>query len=371
MPITIRQLSGVGDVSATFRPDVSRFHTRDLDNKKFLSLWSEGRPFIVEDILGDMQGSWGPDYFADTYGSDIVSVVDCETNTSTSTTVRDFFRRFETCRNGKPLKLKVNDDWPPDTEFSAKFPQLFKAFVDALPVPDYTRPDGVANLTAHFPPNGVIPDLGPKMYNAYGTGTYSQHGTTRLHLDVTSAVNLMLYAVAEEDGSPGSAVWHIFPRSTCSSIRKLISESDMGEEMGDPIHNQKTYVSREMLDRLRVKYDVVPWEIKQRPGEAVFIPAGCAHQVCNISNSIKVALDFLSVADLPPTERVGQELRIQRIITDWGEDVLCFYDVLWYAWLSLSQQMKFRGNAVIDYACDPTGMSQPVGYIPRLTAVQR
>ncbi|TFK45238.1 hypothetical protein OE88DRAFT_1649467 [Heliocybe sulcata] len=77
-------------------------------------------------------------------------------------------------------------------------------------------------------------------------------------------------------------------------------------------------------------------------------------QVCNISNSIKVALDFLSVADLPPTECVGQELRIQRIITDWGEDVLHFYDVLWYAWLSLSQQMKFRGNAVIDYACDPT-----------------
>ncbi|TFK51461.1 hypothetical protein OE88DRAFT_1607921, partial [Heliocybe sulcata] len=304
----------------------------------FLSLWSEGQPFIVGDILGAMQGSWGLDYFADTDGSDVVSVVDCETNISSSTAVRDFFQRFESSSNGRPLKLKVNDDWPPDTEFSMRFPQLFKAFVDVLLVPDYTHLEGVANLTVHFPPNGVILDLG--MNNVHGTQTYSQHGTTHLHLDVTFAVNLMLYAVAEEDRSPGSAVWHIFPRSMCSSICKLISESDMGKEMGDPIHNQKTYVLQEMLDPLWVEYDIVPWEIKQRPGEVMFIPAGCAHQ----HNSIKVALDFLSVSDLPLTEHVRQELHIQRIITDWGEDVLHFYDVLWYAWLSLSQQMKFHRN---------------------------
>ena len=37
------------------------------------------------------------------------------------------------------------------------------------------------------------PDLGPKMYNAYGSSGTPRSGSTNLHLDISDAVNLMIY----------------------------------------------------------------------------------------------------------------------------------------------------------------------------------
>ena len=40
--------------------------------------------------------------------------------------------------------------------------------MQALPLPDYTRRNGKLNMTSSLPNFFVKPDLGPKMYNAYG-----------------------------------------------------------------------------------------------------------------------------------------------------------------------------------------------------------
>ena len=40
--------------------------------------------------------------------------------------------------------------------------------MQALPLPEYTRRDGRYNMVASLPDFFVKPDLGPKMYNAYG-----------------------------------------------------------------------------------------------------------------------------------------------------------------------------------------------------------
>lgn len=40
--------------------------------------------------------------------------------------------------------------------------------MNALPLPDYTQREGKFNLAASLPNFFVKPDLGPKMYNAYG-----------------------------------------------------------------------------------------------------------------------------------------------------------------------------------------------------------
>lgn len=48
---------------------------------------------------------------------------------------------------------------------------LLRRFADlmrVLPLPEYTRRDGKLNMTASLPDFFVKPDLGPKMYNAYG-----------------------------------------------------------------------------------------------------------------------------------------------------------------------------------------------------------
>jgi lysine-specific demethylase 3 len=120
------------------------------------------------------------------------------------------------------------------------------------------------------------------MYIAYGNlNSDNPHGSTRLHLDVTAAVNIMLYAADHPDGSSGLAVWHIFPASATSDIRKfLLQEETVGfNGPGDPIHNHDIYLDPPLLALLASKYGIQPYTIYQAPGDAIFIPAGCAHQV--------------------------------------------------------------------------------------------
>jgi hypothetical protein len=126
----------------------------------------------------------------------------------------------------------------------------------------------------------VVISIGPKMYNAYGTlQDDTHHCSTRLHTDLTDAVNVMLWAAPLPDGKPGCAVWHIFSAEASSSLRTFMRNHLGFDQPGDPIHSQSIYLTPGMLDTLAKKYTVRPFTIWQHPGEAVFIPAGCAHQV--------------------------------------------------------------------------------------------
>ena len=91
------------------------------------------------------------------------------------------------------LKLK---DWPPTKDFAELLPSHFDDLMGALPQPEYTRRQGALNLAARLPIYSLPPDLGPKMYVAYGTlggGTEQPYGTTCLHMDMADAVNLMVH----------------------------------------------------------------------------------------------------------------------------------------------------------------------------------
>jgi hypothetical protein len=123
---------------------------------------------------------------------------------------------------------------------------------------------------------------GPKMYNAHGDEhNHLRQGSTRLHLDVTSAVNIMLYAVDLPDGSPGGALWHIFTPETASRLREFMRQHPeiAYSGIGDPIHDQTTYLTPPLIQALDREYGIRPYTFMQHPGEAVYIPAGCAHQV--------------------------------------------------------------------------------------------
>jgi hypothetical protein len=126
---------------------------------------------------------------------------------------------------------------------------------------------------------------GPKMYIAYGhEQNHLCHGSTRLHLDVTSAINILLYAVDRRDGSPGGAVWHIFAPEVASELRKFMRNEPIAfKGRGDPIHDQATYLTPHLLQALDRDHGIRPYIIRQQPGDAVYIPAGCAHQVRSAS----------------------------------------------------------------------------------------
>ncbi len=169
--------------------------------------------------------------------------------------------------------------------------------MDAVPMPSYTRNDGYRNLAAHYPESTekrstFKPDLGtcihaqrlhrfthkqgPKMYIA--TKDPNERGSTPLHLDATSAVNILVHEEpASATSDNGGAYWEVYAREDTPKLRGYLRTS-CHTFSGDPIHSRSIYITKAMRDDLK-KIGVVPYEVHQRYGQAVFIPAGCAHQV--------------------------------------------------------------------------------------------
>ena len=90
------------------------------------------------------------------------------------------------------------------SDFQSAYPDLYNDFCDALPVPDYTRRDGVLNLYSHvsfdrvesllislrqFPLGPTRPDIGPKMYNAFVCATDSSISQAHMRVTFRLAMN--------------------------------------------------------------------------------------------------------------------------------------------------------------------------------------
>ncbi|KAG8787258.1 hypothetical protein FRC12_015745 [Ceratobasidium sp. 428] len=309
---------------------------KDATEDVFKAIWARGEAVVIEGLLDAFKIKWTPDYFVDTYGQDECWIQDCSTDTKKKSNVKAFFSKFdEADRENLIWKLK---DWPPSADFRDKFPQLYDDFTAAVPIPNYTRRDGVLNLASHFATNGVAPDLGPKMYNAFvSSEAPGGQGSTRLHMDMADAVNIMMFASSSKGREdPGVAAWDIFRASDSDKIRAYLRR-EFGEKAtggGDPIHSQLFYLDSDDRKQLYQQENVYSWRIYQRPGDAVFIPAGCAHQVCNLANCIKVAVDFVSLENIDRCEKLTAEFRLENGKSTWKEDILQLRTMMMYAWRS-------------------------------------
>lgn len=103
-------------------------------------------------------------------------------------------------------------------------------------------------------------------------------GSTRLHCDLCDAINILVYCTPPT----GTALWHIFKVSDVEKIRAYICNTPKFDHPHghDPIHSQRYYLGPSSLAELESMYGVIPFTIRQMVGEAIFIPAGCPHQVC-------------------------------------------------------------------------------------------
>ena len=80
----------------------------DLTLSEFQRIWGRDQPIVVTGVEHKLQGQWTPDYFARIYGSEKVTLVDCETELTQPSTVGDFFENFDLVGKGAQiLKLKV------------------------------------------------------------------------------------------------------------------------------------------------------------------------------------------------------------------------------------------------------------------------
>ncbi|KAJ3925591.1 MAG: hypothetical protein NXY57DRAFT_42787 [Lentinula lateritia] len=351
---------------------IPTYNFDSLTETIFRKNWRKGTPILVTDVGQRFRIRWTPEYFIKEYGDQGCLIIECQTDVNKRVTVGQFFSKFgkyagrengpmfeevslgsqdsllpapdnEARRGTKKSEIWKLKDWPPSADFKMTFPELYEDFSQAVPIPNYVRRDGTLNIASHFPHNALAPDLGPKMYNAMASyQDSSSRGSTRLHMDMADAVNVMTYAADCPDGSTGCAAWDLFSAEDSAKLRGYLKKKFPGALTMDPIHGQQVYLDETMRKELAEEWGVYSFRVYQRPGEAVFIPAGCAHQVCNLADCIKVAVDFVSPENVQRCEQLTQEFREQNQSNVWKEDVLQLKTMMWFAWLSCSQQLEER-----------------------------
>ncbi|XP_021750559.1 lysine-specific demethylase JMJ25-like [Chenopodium quinoa] len=233
---------------------------------------------------------------------------------------------------------------------------------------------GVLNLANKFPKRTLMPNMGPKTYIAYGYVEELGRGdsVTKLHCDMSDVVNILVHTaevavpiqkckgisklkgqhfaqdqeeifgveakdIERVDGSEikklhddsrvveGSelpirgALWDIFRREDVPKLQEYLRRHYQEfrhihcnplKQVIHPIHDQTFYLTEEHKRKLKEEYGIEAWTFVQNLGEAVFIPAGCPHQVRNLKSCIKVALDFVSPENVGECIRLAGELRI-------------------------------------------------------------
>ncbi|CAG0914585.1 unnamed protein product [Notodromas monacha] len=300
----------------------------------FQEEWQRGQPVMVTGVLKFMkEDMWTPHSFNKEFGTQHVDLINSITGDVWNNQFMNVFwdgfmdyRKRPVDSANKPMQLKLKD-WPPGEDFKSALPAWYDDVMAAFPLGDYTNRVGKLNM-AHYLPNLFLPpDLGPKMYVAYGSALLPTISSTNLHLDVSDAANVMVYvgACSDEDsdllrandaairavcdptilhdiqkaGRRPGALWHIYEARDAEKIRDMLRKDMASRNVKDamtcdPIHDQSTYMDHEMRRRLREEYGVKGYAFVQCLGDAVFIPAGAPHQVRNLMNCVKVAEDFVS-----------------------------------------------------------------------------
>ncbi|XP_039056632.1 lysine-specific demethylase JMJ25-like, partial [Hibiscus syriacus] len=125
--------------------------------------------------------------------------------------------------------------------------------------------------------------------------------------------------IEEGEAVEGGAVWDIFRRQDGPKLQDYLKRHfrefryvhcQPVSQVFHPIHDQSFFLTMEHKEKLKKECGIEPWTFVQRLGEAVFIPAGCPHQVRNIKSCIKVALDFVSPENVGECVRLTEEFRV-------------------------------------------------------------
>lgn len=179
--------------------------------------------------------------------------------------------------------------------------------------------DNKANVRSQLHDNGVAdPVVGNN--GCLTTDDYSKEERFSTDEKVSTGTSAELEQELNEiEECDGGALWDIFRREDVPKLEEYLKEhfnefrhihlSPLSQVV-HPIHDQTFYLTVEHKQRLKDQYGIEPWTFVQNLGDAVFIPAGCPHQVRNLKSCIKVALDFVSPENVQQCVRLTEEFRV-------------------------------------------------------------
>ncbi|OIT03102.1 PREDICTED: lysine-specific demethylase JMJ25-like isoform X2 [Nicotiana attenuata] len=120
------------------------------------------------------------------------------------------------------------------------------------------------------------------------------------------------------EDADGGALWDVFRRKDIPELEEYLRKhfrefrhiyGSPLPQVVHPIHDETFYLSTEHKRRLKEEYGIEPWTFVQKLGEAIFIPAGCPHQIRNLKSCINVAVDFVSPENVNECIRLTEEFR--------------------------------------------------------------
>ena len=89
------------------------------------------------------------------------------------------------------------------------------------------------------------------MYNAMASfESQGSKGSTRLHMDMADAINIMTYVSPTPDRRAGYAAWDIFRAENTPKLRKFLRKKFKGQYQHDPIHSQQFYLDSTLRQEL-------------------------------------------------------------------------------------------------------------------------
>ncbi|GJN27459.1 hypothetical protein PR202_gb15487 [Eleusine coracana subsp. coracana] len=163
-----------------------------------------------------------------------------------------------------------------------------------------------------------------------------EQGEIDISLEPKASKDLLV----EGNQSGGGALWDIFRREDVTKLKEYLMKHaeefrhcnyEPVKQVSHPIHDQSFYLTKEHKINLKEEYGIEPWTFEQKLGEAVFIPAGCPHQVRNLKSSVKVALDFVSPENVQECIRLTKEFRLLPTDHRVNEDKLEVKKIALYA----------------------------------------
>ncbi|KAJ7692460.1 hypothetical protein B0H17DRAFT_1283731 [Mycena rosella] len=328
---------------------IQQFKESDLTEVIFRTLWAQGNPLLVTELVRKLKMNWSPEYFAQKFDSEHCNTIECQTEVNRWITVNEFFANFGRY-DGREQCWKLQNFPPPSvkltlSDFRSALPELYADLAQALPLPNYVCAEGVQNIASHFLFNSDEPDLGPTMDVAYANRTVAHSkGSVRLHMDRADTLNIIVFAAPDPDGREGRAAWDLFRAQDSDKVQQFLLTKLRTHRPPNPMHTNQAYLDDAARHDLWQQYGVKSYRVYQKAGDVVFIPAGCAYQVCNLSDCISVTTGFVPAEGIKRCEELAREVTLFNRTNNWKNPVLPLRDIMWAAWLACCRQEKLLAS---------------------------
>ncbi|KAH8924713.1 hypothetical protein BT69DRAFT_1240864 [Atractiella rhizophila] len=287
----------------------------------FRQIWEmrPAPPVVVQGI--EFGENWSMRELSDLYGDQDVDVMETQSGEEWEGHLRDVLEEMRKPERVKNMILRVKD-WPKERFSEAEgLEEMYRELTEVLPAPEYTLEYGTLNILSYLPKNYLTPDIGARFDFALGSSLQEgTNGTSKLRVDAADEVNIMVYSLPVS-GTRGTTVWDIFPIEETPKLRAYLrtiqaeenfcSISHAESNLDDPILSVQFYLDSTKLKILDEKYDIKRYRIYQQPGDAIFIPAGCPKQSCNLSNAANIFTNFIPPCTVSTVLDITRQMRQQ------------------------------------------------------------